>query len=99
MTDLDLLFDNQIESITVDKLLSSDQVSIFLNTLYQQPEWKTADIAAVHEHLFTEKPKPKHLFLSQYMVRAFNTTEDEYLVLSKNYLTIWKKWRKHRFIC
>ena len=91
MNELQLLFDNKINSITIDGFLEAEQIATFLTVLYKQPEWKEADIAEVHEHLFIEKPKPKHLFLSQYMVKAFNTTEDQYLELSKNYLAVWKK--------
>ncbi len=91
MNDLELLFENKIETIVVDGFLASEQINTFLDVLYKRPEWKEANIAGIHEHLFIDKPKPKHLFLSQYMVRAFNTTEDEYLTLSNNYWGIWKE--------
>lgn len=91
MSELQLLFDNKISAITIDGFISIGQINTFLNVLYKQPEWKEAAIPEAQEHLFVNKPKPKHLFLSQYMVSAFNTTEDEYLALSKNYLDVWGK--------
>ena len=43
MSDLNHLFDNELDCIAVDNFLSAGQVSQFLKTLEQLPEWPAVD--------------------------------------------------------
>jgi hypothetical protein len=91
MSDLQLLFDNKIDCIIEDQLLSPDQIATFLKVLEKQPEWKEAAIPQVHEHLFETKQKPNHLFLSQYMEMTHGRTEAQYLKQCEEYLKTWNR--------
>lgn len=84
MTELNLLFDNQIDSIIVDDMLSADQIATFLNILKHHPEWKSID------SIFFDKKSPLQLFSSQYSLVLQDYNEEKYLELCKIYHEIWE---------
>lgn len=90
MSQLQLLFDNMLDKITINDFLSPDEIQSFLKALYQQPEWKTADIAKEHDHLFAKKAKPMQLFSSQYMVISHGINEEQYLSQCQIYHNVWQ---------
>lgn len=89
MSDLQLLFDNKLASITVDDFLDAKQTSALLSAITKQSEWQEAHYAEEFEHLFTDLKKPMHLFSSQYMVASRGVSEDDYLALCKTYQVVW----------
>ncbi|HEV2614144.1 MAG TPA: hypothetical protein VGV92_05495 [Gammaproteobacteria bacterium] len=90
-SDLQQLFDNTLDTITVENILSSAQISTFFSVLEQQPEWQETAKDDLHKRLFKDVPIPQFLFLSQYGFIASNINEEQYLEIVQGYKKIWDR--------
>lgn len=90
-SDLQQLFDNTLDQITVENILSSSQISDFLAAVAQQPEWQETAKDDLHKRLFKDVPIPQFLFLSQYGMIASNIDEEKYLSIAEDYRKIWSR--------
>lgn len=91
MNMLEQLFANQSDPIIIDDFISPKAISQFLTALNACPDWGLPEIAANQEHLFIESGKPRHLFLSQYMVLSQGKNEQHYLEQCRYYHQIWQE--------
>jgi len=89
--DLQNLFDNKLDKITVENILSSTQISDFLAAIEQQPEWQETAKDDLHKRLFKDVPIPQFIFLSQYGIIASNIDEEKYLTIAEDYRKIWSR--------